>query len=135
MLIEYLRHHNYETRLAKYVRPHRRFRRRHDLRLLAAELKGLGDIEALSALVSDVEPDRKGVPILLRQYLKLGGRLLGFNVDPAFSNSIDCLIMVDLLRTDPRVLNKYMGREKAETFLGFHSGSRTGAGDDEAAAG
>jgi putative hemolysin len=132
MLIEYLRHHNYETRLAKYVRPHRPFRRRHDLRLLAAELKGLGDIEALSALVSDVEPDGKGVPILLRQYLKLGGRLLGFNVDPAFSNSIDCLIMVDLLQTDARVLNKYMGREHAEVFLAFHAGLRSSQGADKA---
>ena len=120
MLIEYLRHHNYESRLAKLVRANQPFRRPHDLRLLSAELKGLADLESLSALVSDIEPDGKGVPILLRQYLKLGGRLLGFNVDPAFSNSIDCLIMVDLLKTDPRVLNKYMGRENAETYLQYH---------------
>ncbi|HZF26748.1 MAG TPA: GNAT family N-acyltransferase [Steroidobacteraceae bacterium] len=124
MLIEFLRHHNYESRLAKLVRARQPFRRPHDLRLLSAELKGLADLEALSALVSDIEPDGKGVPILLRQYLKLGGRLLGFNVDPAFNDSIDCLIMVDLLKTDPRVLNKYMGREKAEAFLAFHSGAR-----------
>lgn len=120
MLIEYLRHHNYESKLARLVRARQPFRRPHDLRLLSAELKGLADLEALSALVSDIEPDGKGVPILLRQYLKLGGRLLGFNVDPAFNNSIDCLIMVDLLQTDPRVLNKYMGRENAETYLQHH---------------
>jgi putative hemolysin len=122
MLIEYLRHHNYESKLARLVRAKQPFRRPHDLRLLSAELKGLADLEALSALVSDIEPDGKGVPILLRQYLKLGGRLLGFNVDPAFNNSIDCLIMVDLLQTDPRVLNKYMGRENAETYLRYHRG-------------
>ena len=135
MLIAYLRYHNYETRLAKLVRPRRPFRRRPDLRALAAELQGLADIEALSTLVSDLEADGKGVPILLRQYLKLGGRLLGFNVDPAFSNSIDCLIMVDLLQTDPRVLNKYMGRSQAEAFLAFHSGGKPSAGDREAIAG
>jgi putative hemolysin len=128
MLIEFLRHHNYESKLAKLVRARQPFRRPHDLRLLSAELKGLADLEALSALVSDIEPDGKGVPILLRQYLKLGGRLLGFNVDPSFNNSIDCLIMVDLLKTDPRVLNKYMGREKAETYLQYHHRCADAAG-------
>ncbi len=38
---------------------------------------------------------RQILPILLRQYLKLGGRLLGFNVDPDFSDVLDVLVMVD----------------------------------------
>ena len=135
MLIEYLRHHNYETRLARLVHPRRPFRRRHGLRPLAAEVKALSDLDALSEFVSDIEPDGKGVPILLRQYLKLGGRLLGFNVDPAFSNSIDCLVMVDLAWTDPRVLSKYMGHGQAEAFLAFHSRSRASARPNEVAAG
>jgi len=42
------------------------------------------DIEDLSELVSDIEQKQTGVPVLLRQYLKLGGKLLGFNVDPDF---------------------------------------------------
>ena len=68
----------------------------------------LGHLDALAALVEDIEPDGKGVPVLLRQYLKLGGRMLAFNVDPAFNHSIDCLLMVDLRQTDPRVLRKYL---------------------------
>ena len=43
------------------------------------------------------------MPILLKQYLRLGGRLLGFNVDPEFSNVLDVLIMVDLRRTAPKI--------------------------------
>ena len=42
------------------------------------------DIEELSSLVSDIEADRKGVPVLLKQYVKLGGKLVGFNIDPSF---------------------------------------------------
>jgi putative hemolysin len=120
MLVEYLRRHSYELRLAHLVRARRPFRHRHGVRALGTELAALGDIETLSGLLSDLEPDGKGVPILLRQYLKLGGRLLGFNVDPAFANSIDCLIMVDLRETDPRVLARYMGREAARSFLARH---------------
>lgn len=120
VLVQYLREHNYATHLARWVKPRRPFRGRNDLRGLTGELRSFNNVETLSALVSDLEPDGKGVPILLRQYLKLGGRMLGFNVDPAFANSIDCLIMVDLRRTDPRVLNKYMGRDGAQVFLDFH---------------
>ena len=37
------------------------------------------DLDDLSAVVSDLESGDAGVPVLLRQYLKLGGKLLGFN--------------------------------------------------------
>ena len=62
----------------------------------------LQDVEDLSAPIADLEPDGKGVPILIKQYLKAGGRVLGFNVDPRFSNVLDVLMMADLRRTPPR---------------------------------
>jgi hypothetical protein len=66
-----------------------------------------------------IEPDGKGAPVLLRQYLKLGGRLACFNVDESFSGVVDGLIVVDLLRTEPKVLQKYMGREQAAAFSAY----------------
>ena len=71
--------------------------------------------------MSQLEPDQKGVPVLLRQYLKLGGKLLGFNLDTQFGDAIDGLIMVDLLRTDLKTLQKYMGREDADKYLAGHA--------------
>ena len=81
-----------------------------------ADLARLADLDEVSTFISEIEGDHKGVPILLRQYLKLGGRLLGFNVDPAFSNVLDVLILVDLRRTEPRILARYMGAEEATRF-------------------
>ena len=63
---------------------------------------------------------QKGAPILIRQYLKLGGRLLGFNVDYAFGDCIDSLILADLRETEPQILQRYMGREKTQRFLAYH---------------
>ncbi len=74
------------------------------------------DIEDLSTLVADVETDRKGVPVLLRQYLKLGGELVAFNVDRKFSNALDGLIVVDLGKTDTRLVERYLGKEGAAAF-------------------
>jgi putative hemolysin len=77
----------------------------------------LADLDEVSQFIAEIEADGKGVPVLLKQYLKLGGRLLGFNVDPDFSNVLDVLVMVDLRQTDPRTLVRYMGADGARTFL------------------
>lgn len=78
------------------------------------------DIDELSDVISDIEPTRTGVPILLRQYLKLGGKLLGFSVDPKFANALDGLILVDLTKTEPKLLERYLGKAEAVAFRTFH---------------
>lgn len=77
------------------------------------------DLDDLSSLIAEIEPDGRGVPVLLRQYLKLGGRLLGFNIDPDFSDALDGLIVVDLMRTEPRLLARYFGKVEAAALLDF----------------
>ena len=79
----------------------------------------LNDIEHVAEYVSEIEPDGKDIPVLLRQYLKLGGRLLAFNVDPDFSSVVDGLIVVDLARTPVKTLRRYMGND-AEPYLKSH---------------
>ncbi len=83
------------------------------------------DLDDISELISSIETDRKGIPVLLKQYLKLGGRLLGFNVDPAFGNVLDGLIMVDLTKTEPKMLERYLGKEGARSFLDYHRAIRS----------
>jgi putative hemolysin len=81
------------------------------------------DIDDLSEVVSDIEQKQTGVPVLFRQYLKLGGKLLGFNVDPKFADTLDGLILVDLTNTDPKLLERYLGRSEARSFLEFQKGN------------
>ena len=83
------------------------------------------DLEDLSNVVSDLEPSRAGIPVVLRQYLKLGGKLLGFNVDPEFSNALDGLILVDLTKTEPRLLERYFGKAQAAQFFDYQKGTQT----------
>jgi putative hemolysin len=71
------------------------------------------DLEDLSAVVSDLDPGQGGVPVLLRQYLRLGGKLVGFNVDHQFADVLDGLIVVDLAKTDPKLVERYLGKAKA----------------------
>jgi putative hemolysin len=78
------------------------------------------DLEHVSSLVSDLEPDAKSVPVLLKHYLKLNGRLIAFNVDEGFGGCLDGLIVVDLTQTDHKLLAAYMGDEGARQFLEYH---------------
>jgi len=103
--------------LAGLITPRKPFRpvglRPWDCRAMCHALR---DVEDLSQPITDVESDGKGLPILLRQYAKIGGKLLGFNVDRKFSNVLDGLMVVDLRKTEPAMLERYMGREAAAGF-------------------
>jgi putative hemolysin len=102
------------------IRPKRAFRGRLSLRSVGIEPRWPADIDELSSLVAGLEPDGKGAPVLLRQYLRLGGRVLGFNIDTEFANSLDCLILVDLRKTDPKVLRRYMSDSAWARFQQSH---------------
>ena len=110
-----------QDELAGMVTPRRPFRparlRRWDCRALCNALR---DVEDLSNPIADVEIDGKGLPILLRQYAKVGGKFLGFNVDRKFSDVLDGLVVVDLRETDPAVLERYMGHEGVASFREYH---------------
>ena len=77
----------------------------------------LSDSDVVDDVVAELEPDGKGMPILLRQYIKLGARFFAFNVDPDFSDALDALMLVDLTQTDRKLLHRYLGAEGTASFL------------------
>jgi putative hemolysin len=123
LMVKFLSAYRQSPELAPLVRARNPFRQRPSLgdksSKIADELLGatVWDVEELSALIADVETDRKGVPVLLKQYLKLGGELVAFHVDRRFADALDGLIVVDLRKTDARVLERYMGKDGAAQFL------------------
>jgi|YNPNPStandDraft_1061719.scaffolds.fasta_scaffold18163_3 putative hemolysin len=121
LIMEFLQVKNSAQHLSHLVRPRRPFRGQAltpwEVR---AALAGLSGIRALSEMISTMETDRKGIPILMKHYLKLGGKFLCFSEDPDFGDVLDGLILVDLARTEKRVLEKYMGPEGTRSFLAHH---------------
>lgn len=78
------------------------------------------DMRELNEAVTELEEGQGGIPILFKHYLKMGARMLAFNVDPDFSNVLDCLMLTDLTKTDKHLLSKYMGKDKIESYLKHH---------------
>ncbi len=126
LMVGYLKRTRYRRDMTGLVRPRRPLRpkplRGWDIDAAVRLLKD--DVENLSELISCVETDRKGIPVLLRQYLKMGGEIAGFNVDTAFGNVLDGLIIVDLTKTEPRMLERYLGKEGCRHFLAYHEGMK-----------
>jgi putative hemolysin len=107
------------------ARPYRiRGRRGRLARDACAAVRTIDDV---SLLVSQIEADGRGVPVLLRRYLRLHSTFLGFTEDPAFADTVDGLMITDLRRTDPVVLRHFMGREGHASFARFHGLAPAGA--------
>jgi hypothetical protein len=108
--------------LARLVRPRIRYRGPAGSRGPARQMAAVAEtIEDLSPAIADIEEDGKGVPVLLRQYLKAGGRLLGLNVDPNFCDAVDALILTDLRTAPPALMERCMGRLESRSFLAWHA--------------
>jgi putative hemolysin len=121
LIVKFLEAHRRED-LARMVEPRQAYRPAERLfRRTGAVHRTPAGIEDLSSLVAGLESDGKGVPILIRQYLKTGGRLLGFNVDRRFLNTLDALILVDLRNLPSTMLERYLGKPGAAAFSAWHT--------------
>ena len=126
LLMAFLEAHHRCPELAALVDarlPPRRDRRRDAPASAGRIVTTLDEVEGL---IAGIEADARGVPVLLRQYLKLHARLLGFNVDPAFGQALDGLMLVDLLDVPRPILTRYLGRDGVETFLAAHDPGHDG---------
>ncbi|MGF1586441.1 MAG: lysophospholipid acyltransferase family protein [Bacteroidales bacterium] len=53
------------------------------------------DINRLESIINDVQPGFR-MPVLLKKYLSLNAKILGFNIDPGFNNCLDGLMFLDM---------------------------------------
>ncbi len=112
-IMDYLARHHGCAATARLVRGRTAPSIRQPGCLRRIEPAGL-DWNALCALVRDMEGGRT-IPILFKHYLKLGGRIATFHVDHAFG-SLDAFLVIDLLESPPRMLQRFMGADGLERY-------------------
>ena len=125
LIINFLKANSYLPHLAEMIKPRNPLINARvkgaDLETTALAVKGLDD---LSDLLIEMESKQKAVPVLVKQYLKLGGRFIGFNIDPDFGDVLDGLIYVDLRQTEKRILEKYLTKDGVTSFYAYHNISK-----------
>ena len=111
---------NYDKTLAAMINPIKPYKISNNVPWTTEHLSGIKQAELLSSLVKIIEGN-KGMPILMKQYLKLQGEFVGFNLDPNFSNALDGLIIVNMFKIEQQQLRKYMGIEPAKRYFDYHA--------------
>ncbi|NNE91427.1 MAG: GNAT family N-acetyltransferase, partial [Verrucomicrobiales bacterium] len=97
LIVEFMNRRLRDDQLASKVKPKNPFSCAGEIDRLEFDQisESLATIEDVSARISESEPDGKGIPVLIRQYLKMKAKLLSFNVDPQFGNTLDALLLAD----------------------------------------
>lgn len=121
LMIRFLKKNLTNRKLARMVKAKSPPRHPHLMGMRLGDISSrMSSVEDVSAMVSFLEKDSKGVPILLKHYLKMNARILSFNVDPDFSNVLDGLMLLDLRTSDPKLLTRFMGPEGYNKFRSTH---------------
>lgn len=106
LIVDYISNHHFDHELAQYVRPRKEFKvdfSRIDKDLLMESSESLKDLDSL---ISEIETTHLKVPVLLRQYIALNAKIICFNIDPKFSDSLDGFLVVDLEKIPAEMLEK-----------------------------
>jgi putative hemolysin len=111
LIVEFVKKHHYNLDLAKFIKPRKKF--------VVEESKGVdrglltdaenGDVSKLDKLIFDIESTYK-FPILLKKYLQLNAKIIGFNIDPQFNDALDGLLMLDIFDV-PQSFLKALSKE------------------------
>jgi putative hemolysin len=96
LIMQYIRVHHFDKKLARHVRP----RTRYNVPGFNVDeeviLENADDLTKFDRFIKEVEPNDYTMPILLKRYLKLNGRIIGFNLDPKFNDALDGMLVLDL---------------------------------------
>ena len=97
LIVEFVKKYHFDEKLAKFIRPRNifkvKFKRVENQSLLEM---ASNDLKKVDDLLLDIEPTHIPVPILIKKYIKQNAKIIGFNVDPQFNNSLDGLIILDI---------------------------------------
>ncbi|MFY0712327.1 lysophospholipid acyltransferase family protein [Seonamhaeicola sp. NFXS20] len=115
LMIEFMKSHYYDPYLAQYVRPKKEFKvklKDADKDFVFDESKA--DLNKFDKIIDEIEPGALRLPVLLKKYIKQNARLVAFNVDPLFNNSVDGLMYIKIADLPESTVRPVMEEFQAE---------------------
>jgi len=97
MIIKFIMANYFNWKIAKSVSPRNAYQFKTNDQNLNTIMQSMdNDINSLDKFIGDVDEMNSGLPVLLKKYIKLNAKIVGFNVDPKFNNSLDGFIVLDI---------------------------------------
>ncbi|MBT8312644.1 MAG: glycerol acyltransferase, partial [Flavobacteriaceae bacterium] len=101
--------------VAQYVRPKKEFKVKlndADKEFIFDETKA--DLNKFDRLIEEVEPGSLRLPVLIKKYIKQNAKVVAFNVDPLFNNSVDGLMYIKIADLPESTVKPVMEEFQAE---------------------
>lgn len=126
LMIEFMKSHYYDPYVAQYVRPKKEFK----VKLNDADKDFVfdsteADLNKFDKIIDEVEPGNLRLPVLLKKYIKQNAKLVAFNVDPLFNNSVDGLMYIKIADLPESTVRPVMEEFQAELERKFMENSNT----------
>jgi hypothetical protein len=106
LIVDHISKNHFDYEMAEFVKPRKKFKinfSKIDKDLL---LENNDSLKGLDSIISEVETTHMKVPVLLRQYIALNAKIICFNIDPKFSDSLDGFLMVDVENIPKEMIEK-----------------------------
>ncbi len=117
LIVEFISKYFIDEELAQHITPRKHFVVKPDKAIDRNIFinTSVRDINKIEKIISDIEPGYK-LPILLKKYLELNGRIIGFNIDPKFNYCLDGLLILDIYNT-PQEFIRGLSKELNDTSI------------------
>ena len=115
LMIEFMKSHYWDPYVAQYVRPKNEFKvklKDADKEFVFDETKA--DLNKFDRLIEEVEPGDLRLPVLIKKYIKQNAKVVAFNVDPLFNNSVDGLMYIKIADLPESTVKPVMEEFQAE---------------------
>jgi putative hemolysin len=121
LIVNFMREQHGNAGLSVQIEPEVPFKGVSLSGLTSREISSLvHDIEDVSTLVTGLETDGRGVPILFKHYVRMNAKLLDFGVWTSHGDAVVGFMIADLTTADPKFLRRYMGAEGYQNFQRHH---------------
>ncbi|MBU2997782.1 lysophospholipid acyltransferase family protein [Cellulophaga baltica] len=97
LMIEFMKSNYWDPYVAQYIRPKKEFKvklKDADKEFVFDETQA--DLNKFDRLIDEVEPGSLRLPVLIKKYIKQNAKVVAFNVDPLFNNSVDGLMYIKI---------------------------------------
>ena len=115
LMIEFMKSHYYDPYIAQYIQPKKEYKVKlkdadKDFVFDAAK----ADMQKFDKVIDEIEPGALRIPVLIKKYVKQNARLVAFNVDPKFNNSVDGLMYIKIVDLPESTVKPVMEEFQAE---------------------
>ncbi|MEE9362434.1 MAG: lysophospholipid acyltransferase family protein [Cellulophaga sp.] len=115
LMIEFMKSNYWDPYVAQYIHPKKEFKvklKDADKEFVFDETQA--DLNKFDRIIDEVEPGSLRLPVLIKKYIKQNAKVVAFNVDPLFNNSVDGLMYIKISEIPESTVKPVMEEFQAE---------------------